>query len=263
MIGQKLHSGAFLFTLALATATQAVTVIRYDIQRWSAGAGADQRLYALIIVDEPWTWREARDTATMLSAQLASTPSNDSLAFCVELSMSPDSFQCAGPWIGGYRFAGQPWRWASDAIFAPFAWSPGRPSQSDFLDAAICLGGVDQPDGTWIDALPGPDAGAVTRSAIMVWNQPLDCNTNNIPDSLEILMNPLLDGNGDGRIDNCPPPPIDPDLNGDGLVNGADLVIVLSNFNNLGPEGDVNHDGHVDGLDLTYLLTSWGTSGGH
>lgn len=132
-----------------------------------------------------------------------------------------------------------------------------------FWSAAICLGGVDEPDGTWIDALLGPDVGAVSRSAIVVWNKPLDCNTNNIPDPLEILMNPLLDGNGDGRIDICPPPPpINPDLNGDGFVNGADLTILLINYNGFGPAGDINHDGVVDGLDLTYLLSSWGTTGG-
>ena len=264
MQSPKIHSGVFLLVLALATATQAATVIEYKLQRWNTGTGADQRLYALIIVDEPWTWREAQDTATLISAQLATTPSTDSLAFCIQLSTKSGAFQCAGPWIGGYRFAGQPWRWTSGVEFVPFAWSPGRPIQSSFLDAAICLGGVDEPDGTWIDALPGPDAGAVSRSAIVVWNKPLDCNTNNIPDPLEILMNPMLDGNGDGRIDVCPPPPppINPDLNGDGFVNGADLTILLTNFNGLGPTGDVNHDGVVDGQDLTHILSSWGTTGG-
>lgn len=49
----------------------------------------------------------------------------------------------------------------------------------------------------------------------------------------------------------------DPDINGDGLVNGADLTIVLANWNAPGGPADVNCDDIVDGEDLTIVLAFW------
>jgi len=55
-----------------------------------------------------------------------------------------------------------------------------------------------------------------------------------------------------------------PDLNGDGVVNGTDLGLMMSNFrayvgSNSAP--DLNYDGSINGADLAILLGSWGTSG--
>ncbi len=47
------------------------------------------------------------------------------------------------------------------------------------------------------------------------------------------------------------------DLNDDGVVDGADLGLLLNNWNGAGC-GDLNNDGVVDGADLGLLLTSWG-----
>ncbi len=47
------------------------------------------------------------------------------------------------------------------------------------------------------------------------------------------------------------------DLNGDGVVDGADLGLLLSNWGNPG-NGDLNGDGTVNGADLGLLLASWG-----
>ena len=46
------------------------------------------------------------------------------------------------------------------------------------------------------------------------------------------------------------------DLNCDGVVNGADLGILLAAWGTSGP-GDLNGDGIVDGADLGLLLTAW------
>ncbi|MCA9284678.1 MAG: beta-propeller fold lactonase family protein [Phycisphaerales bacterium] len=46
------------------------------------------------------------------------------------------------------------------------------------------------------------------------------------------------------------------DLNGDGLVDGADLGILLGAWGGSGP-GDLNGDGTVDGADLGLLLAAW------
>jgi hypothetical protein len=48
------------------------------------------------------------------------------------------------------------------------------------------------------------------------------------------------------------------DLNGDGLVDGADLTILLSAWGTDSAVADLNHDGIVDGADLTLLLSNWG-----
>jgi len=50
--------------------------------------------------------------------------------------------------------------------------------------------------------------------------------------------------------------PVPGDANGDGLVNGADIAIVLGNWGTTGP-GDLNDDGVVDGGDLAIVLGNW------
>jgi hypothetical protein len=47
------------------------------------------------------------------------------------------------------------------------------------------------------------------------------------------------------------------DLNGDGVVNGADLGLLLGAWGSAGP-GDLNGDGTVNGADLGLLLGAWG-----
>ncbi|MDG2031727.1 MAG: hypothetical protein P8J45_12050 [Phycisphaerales bacterium] len=54
------------------------------------------------------------------------------------------------------------------------------------------------------------------------------------------------------------------DLNGDGLVDGADLTTLLGEWGGCGEEGcraDLDQDGLVDGADMTILLGSWGNCG--
>ena len=75
------------------------------------------------------------------------------------------------------------------------------------------------------------------------------------------------DADGDGLPDSCEPTTTG-DLNGDGVVNGLDLGILLANWSippgtpgcGGAPGGcpaDLNGDGVVDGLDLGILLASW------
>lgn len=47
------------------------------------------------------------------------------------------------------------------------------------------------------------------------------------------------------------------DLNSDDVIDGADLGILLGNWN-LNAEGDLNEDDIVDGADLGQLLSAWG-----
>ena len=56
-------------------------------------------------------------------------------------------------------------------------------------------------------------------------------------------------------------PSIPGDLNGDGVVNGADLGLLLGDWGACPPDAcpaDLNGDGTVDGADLGLLLGEWG-----
>jgi hypothetical protein len=250
-----LHVSLASAILATSNDVAASTIVDYRVQRWTAGPGADGRTYAIVIASEPWSWREALANATSLGASLAATPDSNALGFAMGLATGSGAYDCAGPWVGGFHFAGNGWQWTTGAAFVPFAWAPSRPAQAIMLDSAICLGGTDAPDGTWVDSLAGPDAGFATRSAIVVWRVTTDCDANGVPDQLQIAVNPNLDADNNGLLDSCPP--IGPaDLDGNGRVDGADLGLLLGNYNGPGV-GDINHDGIVNGADLGLLLGAW------
>ena len=90
---------------------------------------------------------------------------------------------------------------------------------------------------------------------------PQDCNLNLVPDACDISGGASADRNGNGLPDECELLP-SPDLNGDGLVDGADLGLLLLAW---GPcpsppaacGADLNTDGQVDGADLGLLLLAW------
>lgn len=48
------------------------------------------------------------------------------------------------------------------------------------------------------------------------------------------------------------------DLNDDGAIDGADLSVLLGQWNQFDSDADIDGDGIVDGLDLTILLGAWG-----
>jgi hypothetical protein len=89
----------------------------------------------------------------------------------------------------------------------------------------------------------------------------VDCNGSGNPDIVDIILGNSTDNNGNGIPDECDANPYDLDDNG--IVNGADLAIMLGNW---GPctqpahlcIGDFNADGQVDGADLAILLGNWG-----
>ena len=48
------------------------------------------------------------------------------------------------------------------------------------------------------------------------------------------------------------------DLDGDGVVDGLDLAILLATWGGPNVIADFNDDGVVDGQDLTVMLAAWG-----
>ena len=88
-----------------------------------------------------------------------------------------------------------------------------------------------------------------------------DCNNDGIVDYGQILTGQFVDANADGIPDICQQPTCrDADLFRNGVINGADLGILLSQWGpaSAGTVSDINRDGQVNGADLGYLLNSWG-----
>jgi hypothetical protein len=65
------------------------------------------------------------------------------------------------------------------------------------------------------------------------------------------------DADGDGHADICPEDQ-PADINNDGVVDGNDLGILLSEWGPGMSRADLNRDGAVDGTDLGMLLAAWG-----
>jgi hypothetical protein len=87
-----------------------------------------------------------------------------------------------------------------------------------------------------------------------------DCNANGVLDSCEIAAGTQADSDGNGIPDECVDPilPCPADFDGNGLVNGADLGALLSDWGGTNPYYDVNRDGLINGADLGELLALWG-----
>lgn len=86
-----------------------------------------------------------------------------------------------------------------------------------------------------------------------------DCNNNGVPDLMDLLLGTSIDADNDGIPDECLSTPCPGDLNGDSVVNGADLGLLLSAWGTCpGCPSDLNGDLTVNGADLGLLLSAWG-----
>jgi hypothetical protein len=83
-----------------------------------------------------------------------------------------------------------------------------------------------------------------------------DCNADGIGDVCELAAGEP-DINQDSILDECQ---CLADLFADGVVNGADLGVLLSQWGLTTQvvAGDINRDGTVNGADLAILLSGWG-----
>lgn len=83
-----------------------------------------------------------------------------------------------------------------------------------------------------------------------------DCNSNGVPDLLDLLQGTSVDTDVNGLPDECVP--CASDLNNDRVVTGADLGVLLGSWGQSDVPADLNADGVVGGADLGILLGSWG-----
>jgi hypothetical protein len=110
-----------------------------------------------------------------------------------------------------------------------------------------------------VAASPAAQVGVAPYAGrLFVLDRLKDCNTNGMPDAIDIANGASVDNNGDGTPDSCQ---CLEDLSRDGLVTGADLALLLSFWGTAGsPIVDPDFDGNglVDGADLARLLSRWG-----
>ena len=99
------------------------------------------------------------------------------------------------------------------------------------------------------------DSGAVFRFRLE------DCTENGVLDAWDIASGAEQDLNEDGIPDSCQGVGCTGDFNGDGLVNGSDMGLLLSVFGSTDPpEGtDLNGDNYINGADLGLLFSAWGS----
>ncbi|MFM1824285.1 MAG: hypothetical protein RI967_2551 [Planctomycetota bacterium] len=83
-----------------------------------------------------------------------------------------------------------------------------------------------------------------------------DCNSNGMDDLCEVA-DATVDTNGDERIDACQIARGDLDLNGQ--VDGADILVILANWMAKNPtHPDPTGNNFFDGADLSVVLANWG-----
>ncbi len=112
-------------------------------------------------------------------------------------------------------------------------------------------------------AIGAPDAqldGAAVGAALTIdVPDTSDCDANGFPDGCDIHIDPSLDEDGNGILDQCETVP--GDLNADGLVDAADLLILLGAWGACeNPEcpADLDGDEVIGPADLVILLGNWG-----
>ena len=101
---------------------------------------------------------------------------------------------------------------------------------------------------------PGKDAEVVYARGLTV--QPgATLITNGIK---VVTRNALIQGTVDDMANICVVPDVpDPDVNGDGSVNGIDLAFVLTYWGTTAPIADLDDDGIVGGADMAIVLNGW------
>jgi hypothetical protein len=133
----------------------------------------------------------------------------------------------------------------------------GNP-QGEIKILALLTGGADLGDpcrGTYLSnqSLPAMNIGNPSQQfPNAAWARCPDPPFDSFPFSFA-----ALEGTHYVSVQPCPAGP-EGDVNGDGCVDDADLLIVLFNFGNAGGQGDVNGDNIVDDADLLIVLFNFG-----
>jgi len=259
----KITVGGVACGLAAVLGFGGVTIAQ-DAVQWRVEDGGNGHWYSIRCIDGGITWSGARALAIAEGGDLATLVTPAEHAVVVEHYAGTSLLACGQLHIGGWKQQGE-WGWITGE---PWSFAP--------WDCGTCAAGC-QPDIECEDRLTAMCAvgsvfhlnnrgkcffGGIDGGLIIEWSA--DCNGDGIVDYGQILDGTLIDKNGNGIPDCCefgfPCSPCPGDLNDDGIVNGADISIMLGfwGLNGKPVDADINGDGLVDGADLAMLLSSWG-----
>jgi hypothetical protein len=234
--------------------------------QWRVEDGGNGHWYQIWITETPVSWVDAQTVASSFGGSLLSVNSAQEHSFMEPLLQNAtDSSGChPAVVIGLSKQQGSPWRWVDGADLTFTNWTCGEPYDPDYPEGKFVLYSPAGCESYCVAHLRWDDTSAnyvhpIHRGVAIEWST--DCNNDNIVDYGQILLGQLVDTNTNGIPDICELPTCrDVDLFRNGVINGADLGILLSEWGsaNANTVSDINRDGRVDGSDLGTLLAFWG-----
>jgi hypothetical protein len=261
----------------VAAAATTGSALAQDAVQWRVEDGGNGHWYQCINSGAELRWSEADSSARAQGGHLASITSSSENAFVFHHAASDPADWSGGakeqgPWLGGLLIGGG-WIWSTGESMQFTAWCDGATSPPErFTQFNHCGGVGTRPASTWNDHWG--EAGGVSGDRLPVafiveWSA--DCNADSIVDYGQILSGQLADSNSNGIPDLCEcatnpslPACCPGDIYRNGVVDGADLGILLSEWGPVNPStnSDLDGNGNVNGADLGLLLANWGACGG-
>ena len=208
------------------------------------------------------SWSQSRAAAQQVGGYLATLTTASESAFVARLK-----FTNKGVNLGGYQDRSSPdfsepsggWRWVTGEPWSYTNWLAGEPNNAGTGEDFLMFAQTNFWGDKWADQ--GELCPRCEPHFFAVeWST--DCNNDNIVDYGQILNGQLTDANTNGIPDICEGPTChDIDLNLNGIVDGADLGVLLAFWGPASPafpRADINGDGLVNGADLGIVLAFWG-----
>ena len=252
---------------ALIAAVTAPAAFAQEAVQWRVEDGGNGHWYQVKLAGFPIRWQDCRISAEAAGGYLATLVNIAEHEWVGQLAASfPDAWSPGlgfGPVLGAAQLVPNSgptadWHWITGEPWDFTAWAGGEPNDHEF-----CAIGGDEPylaflsPTAWNDVQDTTNCyyGWLVPSYVIEWSA--DCNGDGLVDYGQILDGTFEDANENGVPDLCE---CDADINDDGVVNGADISVLLGYWGQSGKNvvGDITGDGIVNGADLAQLLGSWG-----
>jgi len=251
-------------TTALVVLACTGPVAAQNAVQWLAEDGGNNHWYA--VEYEPECWTAAKESAEQAGGYLVTIADPAENAFIASLAASAGTeialiglFQDVNS--DEYTEPGGGWTWVSGDIAPYVNWAGGEPNNVGGENFAVMwpTPNSNDPDGVWNDTYDCYPS--LNRDLVMEWSA--DCNDDGIVDYGQIVDGSLIDENANGVPDCCEnstpcfPCPAD-FLPPAGSVGVDELLYVIGVWGSDDEIGDLNGDGIVEGDDILEVLTAWG-----